>query len=641
MRTFTTVAAFASAANALVSRSDCCCFGLSATGSESGPIGQLDDGQCRVYGGGLPHGEFCIDSEGGIKDGKGRGCILTEATTQFQCDEGANPTPGFSVGKDGKLLYKGEKHFVACKTGQNGGLNLYTTDSEDKTGCQDIELIADTCYNSPSSPQGPGESSSPPSGGESSYPPSGPESSSPPSGGESSYPPSGGESSYPPSGGESSSVPPGGGDTSSTPGGGYGSSTPPHGGSSSYPPSGGSSSYPPTYGSSSAPLGGYSSSIPPGYTTSTVRETEVVTVPCETSSPGPTHTTAPSRFHKTTTPSSGHSSKSETPKDSPTGFPGLIPGFPGLPGLDGLDDLEGLLPKIPGLPDLSGIIPGFPGGPSESETSKIPTPPEQSPEPVPSHGESSKGDETSTAPHGGETDYPSGGESTYPSGGESTKGDETSTAPHSGETNPSGGETPGSGGDDTPDSPGGGDHGGDETPGSPGGGETPKPGDSTGDCPTDLSGDYEYPHLIVPIDSSKPNDIGGTSYNGEISSTKSTVFNFDILPSDAGRKCSLVFLFPKLEDLETSSYTFKGDGKLGFCSLNSPAEEDTNYNNVPAVKEDYGDITVSPGNSYVISTFDCPAGETVGYKIDNAGSTELTFFEDYNPSPLGLYITVC
>jgi hypothetical protein len=77
MRTFTTVAAFASAANALVSRSETCCFGLSASGSESGPIGQLDDGQCRIYGGGLPRGQFCIDSQGGITDGKGRGCILT------------------------------------------------------------------------------------------------------------------------------------------------------------------------------------------------------------------------------------------------------------------------------------------------------------------------------------------------------------------------------------------------------------------------------------------------------------------------------------------------------------------------------------------------------------------------------------
>jgi hypothetical protein len=102
-----------------------------------------------------------------------------------------------------------------------------------------------------------------------------------------------------------------------------------------------------------------------------------------------------------------------------------------------------------------------------------------------------------------------------------------------------------------------------------------------------------------------------------------------------------VFLFPEKQDLETSSYSFSGDGQIDFAQLSSPASSSTSYSNMPSVSKDFGTTTVAPGNSYVISTFSCPAGQTVGYEMKNAGSTDLNFFEDYNPSPLGLYITVC
>lgn len=71
------VAAVIATAKALVTRDTViCCFGLSATGGSSGPVGQIDDGQVRL-GSGLQPGQFCIDSSGAIKDGNGRGCFLT------------------------------------------------------------------------------------------------------------------------------------------------------------------------------------------------------------------------------------------------------------------------------------------------------------------------------------------------------------------------------------------------------------------------------------------------------------------------------------------------------------------------------------------------------------------------------------
>lgn len=160
-------------------------------------------------------------------------------------------------------------------------------------------------------------------------------------------------------------------------------------------------------------------------------------------------------------------------------------------------------------------------------------------------------------------------------------------------------------------------------------------------CPANLNGPFEFPHLIVPVDKSHPDAAYGTSLFGEVSSTVASIFNFDIPPRDAGKKCSLVFLFPEQQDLKTSSYTFSGDGKLDFSELESPATAGTTYNNRPAKGLDYGIVTVAPGNSYSIATFDCPAGQRVGFEITAAGDTFLKFFQDFNPAPIGPFITKC
>ncbi|KAJ5887803.1 hypothetical protein N7495_007844 [Penicillium taxi] len=320
MKGLAVVMASAAGVNALVTRGDSCCFHLTASGGASGSVGQLGDGQNRIGDNSLSPAEYCI-SGNSITDSNGRGCILTPPTTQLQCDVGATPTSGFSVSSSGELEYNDSSKFIACETGQNGGLNIYTTyDSSALSNCKDITLTADSCH--------------------------------------------------------------------------------------------------------------------------------------------------------------------------------------------------------------------------------APAPP-----PVPP---------------------------------------------------------------------------------------------ASKDCGTTLkSGSYEFPHLIVPVDSNSPDKAYGTQYNGKVTSSISSIFNFDIPQSDSGKTCSLVFLFPNKADLETSDYTFSGDGKIDVAKLSSAASSSTTFSNAPSVTEDLGDITISPGNSYIVSTFSCPAGEAVAFELKNAGTTSLEFFEDYNPSPLGLYITVC
>lgn len=77
MKGIVAVAALAVGANALVGRSNGCCFHLSVTGDVSGSLGQLGDGQSRVGDNSLSPSQFCIDSNGAVTDSAGRGCIIT------------------------------------------------------------------------------------------------------------------------------------------------------------------------------------------------------------------------------------------------------------------------------------------------------------------------------------------------------------------------------------------------------------------------------------------------------------------------------------------------------------------------------------------------------------------------------------
>ncbi|CAG8053887.1 unnamed protein product [Penicillium olsonii] len=526
MKNFITLAAFAAGTNALVGRSDSCCFHLTSSGGASGELGQLSDGQNRIGDNSLSPAQYCIDSKGAITDANGRGCILTPPTTQLQCDEGASPTSGFSINSQGQLEFQGSTDFVACATGQNGGLNVYTNPNKsDVTGCVSVELSADSCSNNGSG-SGSGGSSSASAG------PSPAQST--PAGSASTPGATGGSGSGGPGEGSGSSTPApsaggGGGSSPSSPGSGSGSG-------SSVPASsgggGGSSPSSPGSGSGSGSGSSPSESPLPGSPVTVVNTITVTDCSCSATSAG----------------GSGGSGEQPAPSASmpaPSGGGGIAPS-------------------------------GSAGGGGSAS--------------VPSGSQPSGSGTVPSSPGGGGGSQPSG------SGGASVPGSSASSTPSSTENS----------------------------------------------CPTTLTtGSYETPHLIIPVDSSSPDSAPGTSFNGTVSSTVSSAFNFDIPSSDSGKTCSLVFLFPKRDELETSSFSFSGNGQIDFAQLSAPVDESTSFSSLPSVSKDFGDMTVSPGNSYVVSTFACPAGETVAFEMKGSGSTDLNFFQDWNPSPLGLFITTC
>jgi len=159
-------------------------------------------------------------------------------------------------------------------------------------------------------------------------------------------------------------------------------------------------------------------------------------------------------------------------------------------------------------------------------------------------------------------------------------------------------------------------------------------------CPTNLNGEYQYPHLIVPVNRDEPHKAYGTQYNGKITSSISTIFNFDI-PGSYNGQCSLVFLFPEQKDLETSSFTFNGDGQIAFSKLKNVATQQTTFESIGEVEKDLGVQHLTPGSKAVVATFACPSGQRISFKASAVGNTDFEYFQDYNPSPIGAYITTC
>ena len=140
------------------------------------------------------------------------------------------------------------------------------------------------------------------------------------------------------------------------------------------------------------------------------------------------------------------------------------------------------------------------------------------------------------------------------------------------------------------------------------------------------------------MDSSQPDTPLGNGYNAEVSSTLSTIFNFDIPSSYAGETCTLVFAFPSQSQLTTSSYNATGSGSIDFAQLSGPATQTTTASNVPTVMSDLGAQAVSPGNSYTITSGPCAAGQTVTYEMSSIGGYSLEYFQDYNECPIGLWV---
>ncbi|QSZ36506.1 hypothetical protein DSL72_006386 [Monilinia vaccinii-corymbosi] len=173
---------------------------------------------------------------------------------------------------------------------------------------------------------------------------------------------------------------------------------------------------------------------------------------------------------------------------------------------------------------------------------------------------------------------------------------------------------------------------------------------NTASCPTDItSGQFQFPHLIVPISSESPDHAFGNQLTAHITPQNSTIFNIYVpFASLYTGTCALLFLLPVASATQFGTYNFTGieeeteqNGGIDFALLNGTANSDTTFNNQPAVKTKLKTVQIIPGNSYTVAQFACPAGETVSYSAKSVGGVGLEYFENSGPAAIGLYMVPC
>lgn len=158
--------------------------------------------------------------------------------------------------------------------------------------------------------------------------------------------------------------------------------------------------------------------------------------------------------------------------------------------------------------------------------------------------------------------------------------------------------------------------------------------------PLTLIGLFEVPHLLVPIDDVYPNTIIGSQYIARLSSTHSTLVNFDVSPDHARKTCSLVFYLPASTDEWFQPLQLRALGGISVSKLDSPATDTTSSSTVgsSSLVGTVGELAQG-GQGNLVSSAPCEAGETVGYRIDAVNGLDLQYFQMVMPAS-GLFMTV-
>lgn len=91
----------------------------------------------------------------------------------------------------------------------------------------------------------------------------------------------------------------------------------------------------------------------------------------------------------------------------------------------------------------------------------------------------------------------------------------------------------------------------------------------------------------------------------------------------AGKTCDLNFMLPSHGQMETSEFTMTGSGAMQF----SPSDSSMSA----------GSMNAAAGTMSTISSQACKPGK-VSVTMSGTGSMQLSYFQDFNPCPIGLYV---
>ncbi|KAI2471569.1 ubiquitin 3 binding protein But2 C-terminal domain-containing protein [Annulohypoxylon bovei var. microspora] len=163
-------------------------------------------------------------------------------------------------------------------------------------------------------------------------------------------------------------------------------------------------------------------------------------------------------------------------------------------------------------------------------------------------------------------------------------------------------------------------------------------------CPAYLEeGQFEFPHYITQVSVEEPDRSFGPQYNARITPNDiSSIFSIDVPKDRADANCTLEFLFPRQDQLETSSYKYEGPGTFfftGYLAGSCPGPHTTFHNQPTAgVFPPFPPIHMEPGFAYTIDVGPCTfsAGTCVS-GMTSSNDTTFEFFQDKGNCPIGIY----
>lgn len=167
---------------------------------------------------------------------------------------------------------------------------------------------------------------------------------------------------------------------------------------------------------------------------------------------------------------------------------------------------------------------------------------------------------------------------------------------------------------------------------------TPEP-TPTSTSPPELIGPFEAPSLIVPVDKSNPTRVVDNHFIAQLSSTRSTLFNFNIPLGRVGKMCNVVFHLPVENHEWWQPFQLNAPGGISIAQLEQPATVTTTFSTIGNTRP-VGSVTqLTQGQRHIISSEPCEAGKTVGYEVDAINGLDLQYFQMVEPAS-GLFITV-
>lgn len=158
--------------------------------------------------------------------------------------------------------------------------------------------------------------------------------------------------------------------------------------------------------------------------------------------------------------------------------------------------------------------------------------------------------------------------------------------------------------------------------------------------PVAVTGEFEAPRLIIPVDRANPSKMSGTGYNAQLSPAISSILQYEIKPSAAGKTCSLVFYMPPVFQYpEMSPAKLRSPGGINISRVSSPINGDVRAMDIGTASAVGTIPALEPGHLYNIASGPCEAGQRINYQFDSIGGLDITWFQLTSP-PIGPFLQI-